>query len=113
MTDAIPPPADKPFTKTRWGSTSYVFSTRLVTAAIRAASPLPRCMLESAKKFQHRSEFEPVSCSGKTTMKPLASASVSQRVSCRNPSAVCVQPCNATTNGTDVVGEYDDGTYSW
>ena len=113
ITDAIPPPADRPLTYTRPGSTLYVFSIRLVTAAIRAASPPPRCMLASAKKFQQPSELESVSCSGNTTMKPLASASVSQRVSCRKLSAVCVQPCNATTNGTAVAGEYDDGTYNW
>jgi hypothetical protein len=69
-------------------------------------------MLPSWKKFQHLNVFALASCCGKSTMKPFASASASQRVSSRNWSAVCVHQCKATTSGRGVPAWYVDGMYS-
>jgi hypothetical protein len=82
----------------------------LVIPAISDGSGLPRWIWASWKKFQHLKLLADCGCSGKTAMKPLASASSSNRVSCRMTSGLCVHPWSTTTSGTAVPALYVDGT---
>src|ERR1700733_15295201 len=64
MTAAAAPPAERPATKTRFGSTEYSCMTRRVMPAISEGSPSSRRWSAARNQFQHLDGLAPLGCAG-------------------------------------------------
>ena len=86
MTAAIAPPAERPVTKTRLGSSPWSATIRSTIALIEAASPRPRRLSPSRNQSKQRSALLASRCCGRRRAKRWRSASPAQPLSSPNSS---------------------------
>jgi hypothetical protein len=78
MMFAIAPPADRPVTKTRAGSSRCCATAAATAFAIDAASPPPRRLSPVSNQLKQPLALLARTCSGNSSAKPCAAASADQ-----------------------------------